>query len=124
MPPRRNTREPVPMPATVGTGPQTTQGWPSERSQPTAPGTGETFYLANISGSEEDEDDQRPTQPPTGTQPTIPGSGSGINNLTIVAPRDSKNQAVDVHYFFEKLPDKYQCKTCQYVFHNFNWLFV
>lgn len=111
--------------ATLGTNPQTTQARCSERSRPqavTPDGDSESFDFANISDSEEEEDQppaRRPsTQPTVPTQTTIPRTDSGINDPNIVASASAKNKAHDVHYFYDKLPlpapnDIYQCKFCK-----------
>jgi hypothetical protein len=115
MPPRRTDQRkesvPVPPPATVETRPGTTPVHRSGRPRPAAQ-SGESFDLANITGSEDEDEDQRPAQPPIGTQTTIPENDSDINNPDIVATHNPK-QAGDIHYFFEKLPEIYQCKICK-----------
>jgi hypothetical protein len=92
--------EPAPL-ATVGTKTQTTRR--SERSRPASPG-GEDFDFTTISDGEEEDG-----QPPT--QTTIPKNNTGINDPNIIP--SAKNKASDVHYFFNKLLDKYQCKFCK-----------
>jgi len=128
MPPRqaKRTRASAPAlpPATVENLPQTTRVQRSGRSGHAPPG-GEYFDLANISGNEEDEDEesqlsaQAAAQPPIGTDSTIPEINSGINNPDIVATSGSRNQAEDVAYFYDKFPTGYVCKFCKYVFPHY-----
>jgi len=127
MPPRQANRTSVPAipPATTENLPQTTQVRRSGRSRHAPPG-GECFDLANISGDEEEEEDQHPTQaaaqPPISTdstETTIPEISSGINNPDIVVTRDSKNQAEDVAFFYNKFPKGYECKFCRWVFPHY-----
>ena len=110
MPPRRTTQKqvsvPVAPPVIVEARPQTTWVRRSAHSQHAAP-VGECFDLATISGSEEED------QPPIGDETAPPENNYGINNPDIVVTRDSKNQAGDVHFFFEKLHDMYQCRYCR-----------
>lgn len=119
MPPRRANRKqvsPALSPATAET-PQTTQVQRSGCPRHAAPSE-ENFDLANISGGE-GEEDQHPAQPLIDTETTIPEVDSGINNPDIVVARDSKNQADDVAYFYDKFKDGYECKICRYEFlHN------
>jgi hypothetical protein len=119
MPPRRNKQtrlavqvEPRTEPSvTVETLPQLTQVRQRGRPQHVAPG-GESFDLANISGSENEEEEQHPAQPPIGPYTTIPDNNGNINNPDVVT-RKSKNQAGDVHFFFNKSAECYQCKFCK-----------
>lgn len=105
MPPRRANRKQV-IPETQ---PQTTQVRRSGCPRHAAPGE-ESFDLAIISSGEGEEEDQATAQPPIDTE-TIPEVDSGINNPdTIVTP---KNQADDVAFFYNKLPDKYECIFCR-----------
>lgn len=117
MPPRRTNQKqmsvPAPPPVTVAPGIRR-----SRRPQHAAPG-GESFDLANISGSEDEEEDQSPEQLLISTEITITENEDeddcGINNPDIIVTRDSKNQAEDIQFFYDKLPDNYRCKVCKYV---------
>lgn len=97
-------------PAPPAQPPPPTSEPPARRSQRRAPAPGdlETFDLDNIS-PDEDEDGEAGES----TQAAVPGRDLGINNPDIVAPK--KRKAGDVHYFFEKLEDNWQCKICKYV---------
>jgi hypothetical protein len=105
MPPRRANRKQV----IAETQPQTTQVRRSRRPQHAAPSE-ESFVLANISSDEGEEEDRATAQPPIDTE-TIPEIDSGINNPDIVVT--PKNQADDIAFFYDKLPDKYECVICR-----------
>jgi hypothetical protein len=118
MPTRRTNKKQlaVPAPPPVETRPQTTQVRQSRHPQHAAPG-GESFDLAAISGSEDEEEDleedQRPAQPPIGTDTAVPENDGGINNPNVIPTRHAKNKALDTHFFFDKLTTVYQCKICK-----------
>ena len=106
MPPRRANRKQV----IAETQPQTTQVRHSRRPQHAAPSE-ESFDLANISSGEgEEEEDQAIAQSPIDTE-TIPEIDSRINNPDIIVT--PKNQADDIAFFYDKLPDKYECVICR-----------
>jgi hypothetical protein len=106
---------PVLSPATAETRPQTAQVQPSGCRRRAAPSE-ENFDLANISGGEEEDQHSAQAQPLIDTETMVPEVDSGINNPDIVVARDSKNQADDVAYFYDKFIEGYECKFCRYEF--------
>ena len=96
---------PAPLPVTVEPGIRR-----SRQPRHAAPG-GESFNLANISGSKDEEEDHSPEQLLIGTEITVTEDEDeddrGINNPNIIMTRDSKNQAEDIQFFYDKLLDNY-----------------
>jgi hypothetical protein len=76
---------------------------------------GEHFDLTNVSGSEDDADED--TQPAhcssiQAIATTARGDSNQINDPSLPLP---SNAALDVHYFFEKVSDQNVCKECRQV---------
>ena len=91
------------------TQPQTTQVRHSRCPQHAAPSE-ESFDLVNISSGESEEEDQAIVQPPINTE-TILEIDSCINNPDIIVT--PKDQADDIAFFYDKLPNKYECIICR-----------
>ena len=76
---------------------------------------GEHFDLTNVSGSEDDADEDTQLAHCSSTQAmatTARGDSNWINDPTVPLP---SNAALDVHYFFEKVGDQNVCKECRQV---------